>query len=586
VVEPPVVDRLERIENGETLKENEDDWQDNKIRKQARRDELLLSICGFSLYVIIEALIQNGAKYQSAAVVIGLLSLLLTVPKFLYNVCLEKIMAEMTEIVFGALLVINWTIGVVLLTFNGGIFFLPGTGYFSTWFCLILSGYYASVSLEEWITRIKGKMGAPVWAVIFGLNVAVMTQAIIAHRNDELKKRAHYAIAASTISLLSLATMKYLRGSENKENFFWSTVWLYILWASVVLTTTMTDPFVRTLDIGGGVEVQQPVANGFFATLGSFVACMIYVYKAHRLVKGRDAGYTRTLWLSFLFTTSFFVLVQSVRECKAESGCRNQQFLAVGTVISFLSCFISGMSVWFSLPNQEEDNYILRYIRVETYEIAIGMLLSFLWTAGAIALTFPERSLFHETSTGYFSIWGSFILSAIYLNHVLPDKYQASMIFQGAVHRLVRNKQPAVSNNYGMLISLVGMAVQVAASLGSCLVASDCGTDDFFVYIVAVVSVIILFFLLAYTPKQLGHNALLLILLFILIWYVSVAVITLKGPFVAAVGNGFYAGWAVLFGGVYTLRNYTLQLGNMDDPIMLCGCCCQKREESKADLSS
>jgi len=572
----------------EEYDEDRDDWRDATTHKQTRRDGILLSLSGFALLVFIEAILSKGAKFRTAAIIMGVISLLLTVPKFVLNVLMDKRFSEMIEILFGVALLILWSTGVVALTFNNGVFFTPGTGYFSTWFNLILSGYYIflnarisnirQIQKNKEITegkdadKISYKRGAsPVLAAIWFTSLAVLTQSIIALNNDVEVARAKYGISAGVFSLLIIILMLTfsVKTFGGWLNYFYMAIILLGIWTVVVLSCTMTDPFLFKFDLGGGLSTSAVVANGFYASLGSFVGSMMLVYKCHLNILLYEASIhskktTRLLYMTFLMLTSFLVFVQGIQECNDIKSCNRNRFNTAGIVLGFISFFLASVTMWFLRPSQHTTEYVMEQVPVSTFEVGVGFVLVFLWTASSIALTFPSRSPFYETSTGYFAIWSSFILSIIYLSAAFPDNSKVNnKLKQYCIDFHAPNGQPPESN-YGMIVSVIGIFVQLAASVTTCIEGLNCKDDDIFVYVISLLSLVILAILLVRPPDKLGHLALLLILFYVVLWYAGVAVITLKGPFVDAAGNGFYAGWAVLFGGVYTLRSYKFQLGSLD----------------------
>jgi len=133
------------------------------------------------------------------------------------------------------------------------------------------------------------------------------------------------------------------------------------------------------------------------------------------------------------------------------------------------------------------------------------------------------------------------------------------------------NNQRAVSN-IGILISFVGLMVELVAVTSTCIESVDasstgtgeCGGNEYFVFALVGVTLGILSVLFVKTPKELGHGAIIFNFLFVTLWFVGLSVITTRGPFIDAAGNGFYACWVILFGGLYTLNKYEWALPDLD----------------------
>lgn len=103
---------------------------------------ILWVLTGLGFYVFVNGCTLIGVINSGIAVALGLVSWLLTAGKILWELR-KRETPPFVDIFFGLILVIIWITGVILFTFISP-FSSPGTGFFSTWICLVLSVYYVS----------------------------------------------------------------------------------------------------------------------------------------------------------------------------------------------------------------------------------------------------------------------------------------------------------------------------------------------------------------------------------------------------------------------------------------------------------
>ena len=102
-------------------------------------------LAALAFYVFVAGCIGASVGLENAAlaIILPLLSVAITVGKIVAELQERKIPPE-CDILLGVLLVVLWTISVFVFTFQAP-FLTPGTGFFSTWLCLVFSVYYVSI---------------------------------------------------------------------------------------------------------------------------------------------------------------------------------------------------------------------------------------------------------------------------------------------------------------------------------------------------------------------------------------------------------------------------------------------------------
>jgi len=572
------VDILNKAENeAEYYDDDEESVEDYEVPQRVLG--ILLALIGCSLLVLVEGgksccQASNKAGY---AVGIGTVSLFTGLAVVYFGHVRSSEAVNGWEIAFATAMFCIWLIGVFAMTFTG-VFENPGTGYFSTWLSVILAGYYVSniigVRKPELSKSSLDKLHqdiVPYIAVLTIFDIGVLVQVSIGLASDGIEGRGVFTLVVCILTLLMSIPMVLLGPEAFKGYqyyFYYSSLFLF-LWTFVVLFATMSDPFYSSTG--------ELVANGFYATLGCFATVIALMWHCHVLDitdKGlngnkRFAVSGRQILVFVLGLCSFFVFVFGIVDCNRTDTCDNA-FATTGIAAGFFSTVVVVLTLFLLRSNPDYGDKIIlnpnarvhqEQTTAEKVELMSASFLSFIWVALAAVLTFPSSSPYFTTNTGYFAVWACLVFSVLYLRHLYPKQRMEQVDSVNLACSLNFPNNQRVQANFGLVIAFVGSIVELAAASSNCIEnTSECNGEEYFVFAVVAITLLIVSVLLTVAPADLGHGAIIVIFFFIFLWFISLAIITTRGPFTNAAGNGFYACWMILFGALYTMNNYEWQL--------------------------
>lgn len=531
---------------------------------------ILYVLSALGLYVFIAGCIILGAPNADIAVGFGFLSVFFTVGKVVLELRSKDIPA-FVDILLAVTLVLLWVGGVFVFTFAAP-FALPGTGYFASWLSLVFSAYYAviiwgrSVTLDTKNMKNYKQDLSPIIAIGILTSAGVITQAsAIIVTTQTAESGTVFALVLGVFSALLLGVMLVLPIDVlgGAQGVFLMSCTVLVLWILGIFFTTLGPPFF----ILGGV-----VANGFYSTWVCYLASTLLVWRTAALVRKDSSAnpklkFKARMMLQVQLTiVSFFVLVAGAIQCSLVGGCSNG-FFVYGILSGTFSCAASIGAIISFKDNPERATGSPEFGSNTSNEIIVSVLLFVWWLVAVILLTFPASAPFFATSTGYLAVWTSFVFSALYLNQIFPglvELMRSNEQIQQCTRCCSGGSRQSRRSKYGLFVTGIALVVEAFALMVVCI-DNQCLSNEIGGLVFCALSFIFVAVLLYVEPSKLGHAAIGLNLLFVVLWFIGLAFLTLGNPFINAVGNGYYACWAILGGGAYTLIRYEYDFQVIED---------------------
>lgn len=398
---------------------------------------------------------------------------------------------------------------------------------------------------------------SPVLAIAILTSGGVITQASAVIVTTQVAEGGTvFALVLGILSVIILGVMLLLPVDilgGTKGVCFMSCV-VFGLWLLGIFGTTLSAPFF----INGIV-----VANGFYSTWVCFLASAVLVWRTAELlrkdttVEKRFKIKARILLQVQLVIMSFIVLVAGAIQCSVGGGCTNG-FFVYGILSGTFSCAGTIGAVISFRENPERATGDPQFGSNTSNEIMVSVVLFIWWLVAVILLTFPASAPFFATSTGYLAVWTCFAFSAFYLNQIFPglmELLRNNEQVQNCTKCCTGGSRQSRRSKYGLFVTGAALIVEAFALMVVCL-DQECGANEITGLVFCGLSFIFVAVLLYVEPSKLGHGAIGLNLLFVALWFIGLAFLTLDRPFINAVGNGYYASWAILAGGAYTLMRY------------------------------
>ena len=529
---------------------------------------ILYVLTALALYVFIAGCLLLGSPNADIAVGFSFLSMFFTGGKVVLEMRSTEV-PPFVDILLGVSLVLLWVGGVFVFTFANP-FRLPGTGYFSSWLCLVFSAYYAvliwgrSVSINAKSMKNYKQDLSPIIAIAILTSGGVITQASAEIITTQVALAGTvFALVLGVLSTILLIVMLVLPIDVlgGPAGVFIMSGVLLVLWVLGVLFTTLGAPFFVV--VTGAVTNGGVVANGFYSTWVCFLAAVLLVWRTASLVRNDPAAdkrlkiKARIMLQVQLVVSSFFVLVAGSIQCSVGGGCQNGFFVYGILSGTFSSAGVIGAIITFR-ENPERATGDPQFGSNTTNEIMASVLLFAWWLIAVVLLTFPSSAPFFSTSTGYLAVWTSFAFSAFYLNQIFPglvELIRNNEKIQQCAKCCSGGSRQSRRSKYGLFVTGAALVVEAFALMVVCL-DNSCGANEITGLVFCGLSFVFVAVLLYVQPSKLVQSAIGLNLLFVLLWFIGLAFLTLDRPFVNAVGNGYYACWAILGGGVYTLNRY------------------------------
>lgn len=482
-------------------------YREAAATKVRRSSGALIILIGFSVLVVADGLIQNAIDGLNTGqpIGIGIVSVVFSVMKYCHSQFVTSNYHSLIEVLYGLAMVALWTAGVIVMTFStDGIFFeQTGSGFFATWIALLISGYYTLNVLGNMNQAAKEnfdddqykrsrilayKKGVtPTVAVALILEIGVIAAGIVNLSLESVRQaRAVFAIICAAISVIILCSTLFMsvKAYGDPENFFFTMFSLLCIQFFLIAFCTFSEPFApRIEDVSNGVRVFGINGNGFFSSIGAFIACVSILWKSHIIVvklnydNNTSFGINgRHIWLFLLCASSVFVVVATALECDNFNGCDENIFLGPLLGLSFFSALFCLVSFYICKRNADQgDNRIIDSQRPqeeintteEKIELVIAIILFLLWTATVLAFTYPADSPFNVVKTGYIFIWSAFASAAFYFDAVFP---KLGLLNLTCLQWQLPNQMSAKSN-YGFLVTFLGVFVQAIAVGAKCVEA-------------------------------------------------------------------------------------------------------------------
>jgi len=232
--------------------------------------------------------------------------------------------------------------------------------------------------------------------------------------------------------------------------------------------------------------------------------------------------------LLVLAITSFFVFIQAAVSCEASNTCtpaasaENQTLtsyaIAVGLVSSILCVLTLIAHKMCSLP--------------ERARLGLLIFLVLWWLVAAALLTFGGPSDFVTVSNGYFCTWASLLISGYALHNETSS-------FKGAIDNVTRQVTGSPEEIRYLYLIMLSSLVVIFAAISPCIALCQ-GTPGYAIAVGGLSFVVAL--VLRFAKHRIAGKAGLISVVMVLLWGITAAILTFKGPF-TFVGNGYFASY-------------------------------------------
>jgi len=245
--------------------------------------------------------------------------------------------------------------------------------------------------------------------------------------------------------------------------------------------------------------------------------------------------------LLILAITSFFVFIQAAVSCEASNTCATTPTAEDKTLISYAIAvgLVSGILCILSL---------IAHKMCSLPDRARLILLVFLvlwWLVAAALLTFGGPSDFVTVSNGYFCTWASLLISGYALHNETSS-------FKGAIDNVKSQVSGSPEEIRYLYLFMLSSLVVIFSAISPCIALCQ-GTPG---YAIAVGGIsFFIGIILRFAKHRIGGKVGLISVVLVLLWGITAAILTFKGPF-TFVGNGYFASYgAFAAAALYMNRN-------------------------------
>lgn len=466
---------------------------------------------------------------------------------------------------FGLVAIIFFTVT------SDGVFNSLRIGYFALWGVEVtLIYWFVTVQGCLDIGRLDENLSATTLCTISVASFILIIASSIVCSDENCLFSEIIGIVLGSLSFVTVIIIACFDGPEMKRTYF--VLVLAFLWLAGVLLLTIDEPFAPA-------GIVAP--NGFFATWIAYLAAM---YLSH-LFNYQDNG--ETFWLTALTTDLIFIamnavvlLVSAVKAdfiCSGESeldvsdinfdGSLNEsqsefyefecdvfRFVSIGMAsISLVVIMMTWLLFWFTEESERKFLACCSYI------------LLFIWSLGAIVMTFPGNSPFSLVSSAFLAIWVNCFLSIRLMfdsdDHFTKPTFsemEAEYILDTTASVAPGLQEKSKTHRVALYLIVLGLIVQLTSVLALCLtpdiiadetIGDTCSAQEFFVITVVVLTffLIVVFLWIRSDENTLGFA----IKAFIcLLWLISAGIISIIGPFEPVMGTGFLGAWTTAAGSI------------------------------------